>query len=143
MSDAHEDGVAFAQASWARFDEEVSDELLRAVCGAFALVSAADGDVSEPEIERFAQVLTDSSQLFPRVDPSTMDGIFRQLSQALLSDPETGRKRALAEVAAVRNDDIQRELVHAATLIAIAADGRSLESETTVLGEITEALRPS
>ena len=143
MSGAHgTDGIAFAQASWARFDEEISDELLRAVCGAFALVSAADGNVSKLEIERFAQVLADSSGLFPQVDPSKMDGVFRQLGQALLSDPEDGRKRVLIEVAAVRDDEMQRELVHAAVLIAIAADGRSLESEKSVLAEITEALRP-
>ena len=133
-------GIAYAHASWARFDEEVSDELLRAVCGAFALVSAADGSVSPSEVERFSEVLADTSARFPSMDFAKIDGLFRQLGQAILSDPEGGRQRVLRLVAAVRDDPQHRDLVRSAALIAIEADGRTLDSEEAVLAEIAEAL---
>lgn len=138
--DGIDDGSAYAAASWARFDDEVGDDLLRAVCGAFALVSAADGSVSAPEIERFAGVLAESSERFPQLDVSKVDGVFRQLGQALLSDPEEGRRRVLSYLAAVRDDALKAELVHAAARIAIEADGRGLESEEAVLAEIDSTL---
>ena len=134
------DGIAYAQATWARFDQEIPDDLSRAVCGAFALVSAADGSVAESEIERFALVLVDSADRFPKLDPQKIDGLFRQLGQALLSDPEDGRRRVLLEVAGVADDAKKRDLVRAAAFIAIEADGRTLESEQVVLREIAAAL---
>jgi tellurite resistance protein len=133
-------GIAYAQASWARFDQEISDELLRAICGAFALVSAADGSVSPSEVERFSEVLADTSARFPALDLAKADGLFRQLGQAILSDPDDGRRRVLREVAAVRDDPKHCDLVRSAALIAIEADGRTLESEEAVLGEIAFAL---
>ena len=84
------------------------------------------------EIERFASVLTDSLDRFPNLDLEKTLGLFRQLGQALLSDPEEGRRRVLDEVAIVRDDDQQRDLVRSAALIAIEADGRTLESEEAV-----------
>jgi len=134
------DGMAYATATWARFDEEVSDDLLRAVCGAFALVSAADGSVSQSEVDRFSGVLADSADRFPKLDATKLDGLFRQLCQALLSDPDDGRKHLLREVAGVRDDVRKRDLVRAAAFIAIEADGRTLASEELVLGEISAAL---
>jgi tellurite resistance protein len=134
------DGMAFAQAAWARFEEEVSDDLLRAVCAAFALVSAADGSVSEAEISRFASVLVESGDRFPALDHGKLDGLFRQLGQALLSDPEDGRRRVLTEIAAVGDDAKKRDLVRSAAFIAIEADGRTLQSEQAVLEEIAQAL---
>jgi tellurite resistance protein len=133
-------GIGYALATWARFDDEIPDDLLKAVCGAFALVSAADGNVAESEIERFARVLVDSADRFPRLDPQKIDGLFRQLGQALLSDPEEGRRRVLLEVAGVADDERKRDLVRAAAFIAIEADGRTLESEQVVLREIAAAL---
>ena len=134
------DGMAFAAATWARFDEEVPDDLLRAVSAAFALVSAADGSVSQSEIERFAGVLASASDRFPTLDIAKLEGLFRQLGQALLSDPADGRKRLLTEVATVKDDARKRDLVRAAAFIAVAADGRTLASEHAVLSEIAAAL---
>ena len=37
-----DESMAYALATWARFDEAITDDLLRAVCGAFAIVAAAD-----------------------------------------------------------------------------------------------------
>lgn len=134
------DGMAYAEATWARFDEEISDDLLRALCGAFALVSAADGSVSKEEIDRFSGVLEDATARFPNLDTSKVVSLFRQLGQALLSDPEDARKHLLTEVAAVRGDPQKCDLVRAAALIAIEADGRGREAEEVVLSEIARAL---
>jgi len=134
------DGMAYASATWARFDDEISDDLLRAVCSAFALVAAADGSVSQSEIERFSQVLADAADRFPHLDVAKVVGLFRQLGQALLSDPADGRKHLLAEVAAIRDDPQKRDLVRAAAFIAIEADARTLASEEAVLAEISGAL---
>lgn len=139
-NDGIDDGSAYAEASWARFDDEVSDDLLRAVCAAFALVSAADGSVSVSEIERFAKVLAESARAFPKLDLDKVDGPFRQLCQALLSDPEPGRRHVLAEVAVVKDDRLKAALVYEAARIAIEADGRTLASEKTALAEIGDAL---
>jgi tellurite resistance protein len=132
--------MAFAQATWARFDEEVSDTLLRAICAAFALISAADGSVSQSEMTRFGSVLAASADRFPSLDVAKIEGLFKQLGQALLSDPDDGRRRLLIDIAEVRDDAKSRDLVRSAAFIAIEADGRTLESEQVVLEEIAEAL---
>jgi tellurite resistance protein len=134
------DGMAYALATWSRFDNEVSDELLRGICGVFALVSAADGCVSRSEIDRFAKVISDNTGRFRGLDEAKIDGLFRQLGQAIVSDPEAGRRRVLSEIAALRDDKKSRELVYGAALIAIEADGRALSSEQEVLGEIAQTL---
>jgi hypothetical protein len=41
-----DESTAYALATWARFDAAITDTLLRAVCGAFAIVATADGVVS-------------------------------------------------------------------------------------------------
>lgn len=139
-NDGIDDGSAYAAASWARFNGEVSDDLLRAVCAAFALVSAADGSVSASEIDRFANVLAESARAFPKLDLDKVDGPFRQLCQALLSDPEPGRRQVLAEVASINDDRLKAALVYEAARIAMEADGRTLASEEAALAEIGEAL---
>ena len=49
----------YAAAAWKRFDDEISDELLRAVTSAFALIAVADGDLAEAEDAGFLSVLRD------------------------------------------------------------------------------------
>jgi tellurite resistance protein len=138
-----DDGRAYALATWARFDDEVHDDLLRAVCGAFALVAAADGSVSHEEIDRFVGVLQDSSSSFPKLDIAKVESAFRQLCQALLSDPEEGRRHVLLEVAVVKDDGRKRELVRDAAAIALLADERGREAERAVMKEINRALGSS
>jgi tellurite resistance protein len=138
-----DDGRAYALASWARFEEEVPDDLLRAVCAAFALVAAADGSVSEQEIDRFVEVLRKSSDEFPKLDIAKLEGAFRQLGQALLSDPEEGRQHVLREVAVIKDDAHKRHLVREAAAIALRADARGREAEREVMRHIDAALETS
>jgi tellurite resistance protein len=138
-----DDNTAYALASWAHFSEDVSDELLRAVTGAFALVAAADGHLSDPEVNRFLQLLRDREALFFGLDLNGVEHVFRDISGALMADPERGRQTAIDYVAGVASNEQHRELVLAAARIALLADGRELSSEQDVLTMISDALGAS
>ena len=140
MQTGLEEAEAYAVASWKRFEESVTDDLMRAVCAAFAIVAAADGDVSSAEIDRFASVLRSRQADFASLDFDFAERNFRELAEALLSDPVAGRKRALADIARVRGSAVHRGLVRSAAYIAMIADARIAQSEEIVLGQIYEAL---
>ncbi|MCX2982178.1 hypothetical protein EYC98_15055 [Halieaceae bacterium IMCC14734] len=138
-----DDNTAYALASWAHFSEDVSDELLRAVTGAFALVAAADGYLSPPEVNRFLQLLRDREALFFGLDLNSVERVFRDICSALVADPKQGQQTALEYVAAVASNEQHRELVMAAARIALLADGREMTSEQDVLVLIRDALGAS
>ena len=106
-------------------------------------MAAADGNVSEQEIDRFVEVLRKSSDEFPKLDIAKLEGAFRQLGQALLSDPEEGRQHVLREVAVVKDDAHKRHLVREAAAIALRADARGREAEREVMRHIDTALETS
>jgi tellurite resistance protein len=135
-----EEPLAYALATWARFDEAVTDELLRAVCGAFVLVATADGGVSDIELTRFLDVIRGRADAFPHLDLEAVERQFRDLSMAVLTDPEGGRQQALAAIALVKERPRQRELVQSAAQIALVADRRVERREEAVMGEICKAL---
>ena len=132
--------AGYALASWARFDGAVGDTLLKAISGAFALVATADGDVARVEIDSFMKVLHDHSEHLPVLDLKKVEGLFRDITGALLSDPASGRVHALECVAGVVGRAEQCELVRSAAEIAVAADQRTLEKEQQVLLQICAAL---
>lgn len=138
-----DDDMAYALASWAHFSDDVSDELLRAVTGAFALVAAADGHLSDPEVNRFLQLLRDREALFFGLDLNSVERVLRDICSALVADPQHGRQTALDYVAAVASNEQHRELVMAAARIALLADGRELSSEQDVLTMISDSLGAS
>ena len=86
------EAMAYAQASWSRFEQEVSDDLLRALCAAFAVVATADGHLDERESRRFLGVLRSNLGKLPKLDLPRLEQLFVDLSEALRSDPE-GRPR--------------------------------------------------
>ncbi|MGE0821276.1 MAG: TerB family tellurite resistance protein [Candidatus Binatia bacterium] len=135
-----DEATAYALVTWARFDEAVTDDLLRAVCGAFAIVAAADGDVAETEISGFLDVIREKSDAFPQLDMVAVEQLFRDLSMAVLTDPEGGRQHVLAEIARVKDMPKQRELVRTAAQVAIFADRRVEGREQEVMKEICAAL---
>ena len=96
-----EEEAAYALASWGRFDAAVSDELLRAVTSAFALVAVADGDLAKSEIDRFVGLLKERSDVLEPLDIDQVERRFRDICGALLTNPPVGRRRALAYIAAV------------------------------------------
>lgn len=132
-----DEAAAYALATWQRFENAVSDDVLRAMTGAFALVAAADGHLDRREVERF---LTTVGKRFPELGAERLESGFRDLADALFADPEAGRRRALEEVAVVRGREEQAELVRSAARLALCADERIDPAETSALADIEKAL---
>ena len=138
-----EESVAYALAAWSRFDESVSDGLLRAVSGAFVLVAAADGELSRSEAVRFMDVLRSKSDSFSAIDFRALENTFGDLADAIFADPEDGKRLALECVARVRGVPRHAELVMSAAQIAADADTRLEAVEQSVMREIRQVLRLS
>lgn len=135
-----EEQAAYALASWRRLESEFTDELLLAITTAFVLVAVADGDASDAEIDRFLELLRECADVLAPLDIDRVEPLFRDLTGALLTDPEGGRGHALADIAAVKGDPNACELVRSAAEIALAADRRTLAREQEVLSQICVAL---
>lgn len=135
-----EESVAYAIATWARFNDSVSDELLRALAGAFVLVAAADGELARPEVDRFLEILRSKADVFSAIDFTALETTFRDLCEAMFADPEDGKRLALDGVARVRQKREQAELVTSAAEIAAAADGRLRSIEGLAVQEIRDVL---
>jgi len=135
-----EESVAYALAAWKRFDDSISDGLLRAVAGAFVLVAAADGELSRAEADRFFQTLRAREELLAPIDFAALSKTFQDLCEAIFTDPEDGTRLALECVARVRGVPQHAELVNGAAEIAAAADGRIASTEASVLVSIRDAL---
>lgn len=136
-----QEAETYALMSWQRFDEEITDELLRAVTSAFALIAVADGDLARAEDDQFMSMLQDKAEVFAPLNLQTVDALFRDICGAILSDPAAGHAHALKEIAAVQQTPRHAELVRAAAEIAMAADHRLAVAETKVMSEICGALQ--
>lgn len=134
---ALDEAAAYALATWQRFEASISDDVLRAMTGAFALVVAADGRVDRREVDRF---LTTVGKRFPELGADRIESGFRDLAEALLADPESGRRRAIEDVSVVKGRAEEAELVRSAARLALCADERIDPTETRALAEIQEAL---
>ncbi len=122
---------------WERFDDEVSDGLLRALAAAFALVATADVEIAEAEVQRFLQMVR-SDSTFQRVSADVLEPHFRELTRAMLDNPQRERDRALA---LIRETSPQHaELIVAAAQMAIVADEHLMNVEELALREICEAV---
>ena len=135
-----EESVAYALAAWNRFDDAVSDGLLRAVSGSFVLVAAADGELSRSEAVRFFEVLRSKSEVFASIDYAQLERTFGDLADAMFADPEDGKRLALECVARVKGVPSHAELVQSAAQIAADADGKLDSVEESVMAEIRTAL---
>ncbi len=134
---ALDESAAYALATWQRFEEAVTDDVLRAMTGAFALVVAADGHVDSREVDGFLRAVGDR---FPELGADRVERGFRDLTESLLADPESGRQRAIEEVSLVRGRKEESELVCSAARLAVCADERIDPAETTALAQIQKAL---
>ena len=139
-----EENVAYALASWKHFEDSITNDLLRAVTGGFALVAAADGEMAASEVDRFMKLLHDHADRFIGLDFIEVERVFRDICSAILSDPSTGRQHALDCIALVALNTKHAELVRSAAEIALAADKRDLTAEHPALDAIcmTLALSP-
>lgn len=134
-----EEDDAYALATWKRLEDHISNDVLRAVCGAFAIISVADGDLDRRELDAFMRVTSREFSL-DKVDSDLLERQFRDLADAVMTDPEDGRRRALDEVARVRGNKASVELVRTAARLAVGADERIVPVEVKTLDEICAAL---
>lgn len=135
-----DEAEAYALAAWKRFDENVPDDLLRAVAGAFVLVAACDGELSASEADRFLETLGAKADALSRLDFGELSLIFRDLSEAMISDPGDGSRLALEHVTRIKGTPQYVELVWGAAKIAASADGRIELVEERVMAQIRDAL---
>lgn len=135
-----DESVAYALAAWNRFDDSVTDGLLRAVAGAFVLVAAADGELNRAEADRFFGVVRSEDNAFAPIDFGALETTFFDLADAILADPAEGKRRALQCVARVKGVPQHAELVKSAAEIAAAADGRLESIEESVMQEVRGTL---
>ena len=135
-----DESMAYAIATWARFDASVPDDLLRALSAACALVAAADGELAKSEAEEFVELLRGKADVFSGIDFEALEGTFRDLTDSLIADPVQGRLRACECIALVKGDAGKCELVRSGAAIALAADGRALATEEVAMQEICAAL---
>ena len=134
-----DEATAYAIAAWQRFDHDVDDDVIRAVCGAFAIVATADGDLDARETTAFL----DTVRKHFSISTTHLDLIehgFRDLAHVLLTDPEAGRRHAVSEIRRVAGSKSGRALVRSAARLAVVADGRTDSNETSALAEVLEAL---
>lgn len=135
-----DESMAYAIATWARFDAGISDDLLRALSAAFALVAAADGELAESEVDEFIDLLRRKADVFSGINFHELERAFRDLTDSLIADPEQGRARACDCIARVKGDAEKCELVRSGAAIALAADGRARAPEQAAMQDICNAL---
>lgn len=132
--------TSYAVASWQRFETTVTNDLLRALTSAFALIVTADGDLDESEVRRFAALLTGQSLPMARLSPQRVERAFSDATMALLSDPEFCRQRALEVISTAMKSDTDRKIVVAVAEIALNADHRARDGEKKALVDIRSAI---
>lgn len=136
----YEEPAAYAIRSWQRFDSQVTDDLARAVISAFILVSVADGDLAQAEIDKFIVMIGEQEDLLAPIGVDRAQLLFRDIGSAIMSDPLAGREHALELITAVKANVSYCELVRSAAEIAILADNRELASEQAAMQVICDAM---
>ena len=135
-----DEAKAYAIAAWSSYEGEVSDDLLRAICGAFAIVAAADGNVAQSEIDQFLDIISQHFRPITQLELDQVRRLFDELVEAILSDPEEGFRRALDDIATVRDSETDRQIVRTAAELAIVADHRVRPTERKTADAINRAL---
>ena len=115
-------------------------DFIEAVCAASALVAAADGTISDDEIETIVTTISNNPKLSAAYSNSEIEEQARkQLRKASSISGRVGLKRELEDVA---GKDIEiREDVFAAALDVATADGDIGQKERAALQNIASILR--
>lgn len=114
-------------------------DFLEAVCAGCALVAAADGDISDSEIDQTSKAIASNPTLagaFSRTQiEKTADQMLRRAQAG-----RSGRMGLYKEIDDIAAQDEARETVFLAALDVAEADGNIDESEQAVLDKIAERL---
>ncbi len=128
-----------ALAAWNHFDQEIDNEVLRAVCAAYVIVACADGHFEESEIQLFLDMIKDTRS-FASVDLAALEREFRDLGSAVVEDLADGKALAFSELARVKGDADKSALVVSAAQIALLANGQQSSGEELLLRQICQEL---
>ncbi len=118
---------------------EVTDELLRAVAGAYAIIACSDGDVADEEVAAFLQMVREDDR-FPFISPRRLEGVFRELTSAILEDGVKGRALGFGAIEKFKGDPERAKIIIGAAQMGIVADGVLAEIEEKALAQICWAL---
>lgn len=118
---------------------EVTDELMRAVCGAYAIIACSDGEVADEEVEAFLGLVRQDER-FPFINPKLLETVFRELTSAILEDGVKGRALAFGAIEKFKGDTERSEIVIRAAQLGIVADGVLEPVEEAALAQICRAL---
>ncbi len=121
------------------YERRQREALLTALASAFALIACADNQLDRREIDRFFEVVRSTDKL-ASLDLRKIEKEFTGITQALIEDYAAAREEALANIAKMKRDKDDVDIVLSASQIAIVADERLEDSEETVLKDICEAL---
>ncbi|MCA9578236.1 MAG: TerB family tellurite resistance protein [Polyangiales bacterium] len=130
---------AVAIAAFNRFDEDVSDPVLRAVSAAYCLIACADGQLEDSELAEYVRVAQGDAR-FERLDKSKLEHALRSFGEALQTDVAAGRARALAMAAEAASDEATCDLVLQAAKLAMQANDKVSKSEVDALRSLCTAL---
>ena len=121
------------------YERRQREALLTALASAFALIACADHQLDRREIDRFFEVVRSTDRL-ASLDLRRIEKEFTGITEGLIEDYGAGREEALANIAKMKRDQDDRDIILSASQIAIVADERLEDSEETVLKDICEAL---
>lgn len=130
---------AIAIAAFARFDGDVTDPLLRGVSAAYCLIACADGDLDDAELREYV-ALAQTDAVFEKLDRSKLATALRTFAEALQTDVQAGRTRALELVREVGKDAATRTLLLDAAKLAMKANANVTRSEIGALRDLCMAL---
>ncbi len=103
-------------------------------------MAVVDGDLAESEIDGFFALVHERQESLAHLRMEQYEHLFRDICAAIMSHPEAGTDKALANIAAVGEAPEQVELVLTAAQIAQQADEREQASEAEALTLIRQVL---
>ena len=114
-------------------------QFLDATMAATALVATADGEVTFSELSALDKVL-ESVQDLQIYDPHVAVDIYRDFADAIGSDPETGRRLAMAAIGKLADERESAELVIRVAVAISKADGELTVQEAQTIGDLCAVL---
>ena len=115
------------------------ETLLAAMAAAFGLVACSDAILAKAETDRFFEIVRVSETL-SNLPWAQIEDQFKRTTNDILGRGAEGREAALALVAAVKNNDAQRDAVIACVQIAVVSDFEIKDVEEYALKDICLAL---
>jgi len=119
--------------------EREHKEFLAAAAAVYAWVSAADGEISPIEIEKFIEYLS-GLDFFDEISENDFNEYYLTILEAFQLNFEDGHNRALARIETFKGDIEKSKALIRTARKALLADNNLNEAEEAVIDEIEELL---